>query len=49
MALYPLIDNPMEALTIADSQIGVFLTLSLPNKSTKPSVILKTPPYSAIS
>ena len=34
---------------MADSHIGVFLTLSNPNFSTKPSVTLNTPPYSAIS
>ena len=34
---------------MADSQIGVFLTRSLPNLLAKPSVILKTPPYSATS
>ena len=39
----------MAASTIADSQIGVFRTRPFPNCSTKPSVILKAPPYSAIS
>jgi hypothetical protein len=32
-----------------DSMIGVLRTRALPNSSTKPSVTLKTPPYSAMS
>ena len=43
------IDKPIAISIIEDSHIGVFLTLSFPYFSTKPSVILKTPPYSAIS
>ena len=47
--LIPAIESPIAASTIADSQIGVFLTRSFPNCFTNPSVILKTPPYSAMS
>ena len=49
IALYPQIESPIVAETMADSQMGVFLTLSLPKASRKPSVILNTPPYSAMS
>ena len=41
--------SPKPEPTIAASHNGVFLTLFFPNFSTKPSVILKAPPYSAIS
>ena len=43
------IESPIATSIIDDSHIGVFLTLSAPNFSTKPSVTLNTPPYSAIS
>ena len=41
--------KPIAAPTMADSQSGVLRTLSFPNSSTKPSVILNAPPYSATS
>ncbi len=42
-------DKPKPVPMIAASQSGVFRTRALPNVSTNPSVILKTPPYSAMS
>ena len=42
-------ESPIATSIMADSHIGVFLTLSTPNFSAKPSVTLNTPPYSAIS
>ena len=41
--------KPRAAPTMALSQMGVLRTLALPYFSTNPSVILKAPPYSAIS
>jgi hypothetical protein len=49
MAFLPLIDKPSPVPTMAASQSGVLRTRSFPKRSTNPSVILKTPPYSAIS
>ena len=42
-------DIPIAAPIIPDSIIGVFFTRFSPNFSKNPSVILNTPPYSAIS
>ena len=49
MVLKPSSDIPRQAPTIALSQRGVLRTLSFPNSFTNPSVILKAPPYSAMS
>ena len=49
MGLKPSNESPKHAPIIPDSMIGVFLILLFPNSLTKPSVILKTPPYSAMS
>ena len=42
-------ESPMAVEIIADSQMGVLRTLLFPNFWVNPSVILNTPPYSAIS
>ena len=49
MGTWPPSARPRAQPTAPDSMIGVLRTRALPNSSTKPSVTLKTPPYSAMS
>jgi hypothetical protein len=45
----PVIAAPIVAPTIACSEIGVSLTRSGPNSSSRPGVVLNTPPAAATS